>query len=122
MSIILCLSIKYFAFFFFKYIKINEFVIDSIPILNSFLFFLFSGGRCFREIRNLCRLPNLIRLSLVDPHYGDNPVCRLCNYQTYVLYHLSQLTLFDTIQVSEEAKQVFFHYFGKKKKIMKKMV
>lgn len=34
----------------------------------------------FREIKYLNRLPNLIDLKLYDPHYGENPICNLCNY------------------------------------------
>ena len=34
----------------------------------------------FREILNLNRLPNLVDLKLYDPHYGENPICNLCNY------------------------------------------
>ena len=36
---------------------------------------------CFKELLHLGRLPALRSLSFCDPHYGDNPVCGLCNYQ-----------------------------------------
>ena len=41
----------------------------------------------FKEVLNLNRLPNLKVCTFQDPHYGDNPICNLCNYQTFVLYH-----------------------------------
>jgi Leucine-rich repeat (LRR) protein len=36
---------------------------------------------CFKELLHLGRLPALRSLSFCDPHFGDNPVCGLCNYQ-----------------------------------------
>ena len=57
----------------------------------------------FQEISNLSRLPNLKSLALSDLHFGLNPICKLCNYQIYVLYHLQQLRYLDTLPVSEEA-------------------
>lgn len=53
---------------------------------------------------NLNRLPNLKILSFYDPHFGENPICNLCNYQTYVLYHLRNIAKLDTLTISEEAK------------------
>jgi hypothetical protein len=43
-------------------------------------------------------------LAFYDPHFGENPICNLCNYQTYVLYHLRNITKLDTLSISEEAK------------------
>lgn len=34
----------------------------------------------FKEALNLNRLPKLKILSFYDPHFGDNPICNLCNY------------------------------------------
>ena len=34
----------------------------------------------FKEVLNLNRLPNLTSCSFLDPHYGENPICSLCNY------------------------------------------
>jgi Leucine-rich repeat (LRR) protein len=34
----------------------------------------------FKEVLNLNRLPNLIMCNFIDPHYGENPICSLCNY------------------------------------------
>ncbi|KAF0770924.1 hypothetical protein AaE_002512, partial [Aphanomyces astaci] len=51
----------------------------------------------FQSLHGLNKLPALRSLSLSDPHYGDNPVCRLCNYQTYLLCQLPALIYLDTI-------------------------
>jgi Leucine-rich repeat (LRR) protein len=34
----------------------------------------------FKEVLNLNRLPALRTCTFQDPHYGDNPICNLCNY------------------------------------------
>ena len=58
----------------------------------------------FKELLNLNRLPNLRIATFFDPHYGDNPIINLCNYQTYVLYHLPCLEKLDTLHISDDAK------------------
>ncbi len=58
----------------------------------------------FQDIANLARLPRLRHLSLADQHWGDNPVCSLCNYATYVLYQLPGLITMDAAYVSDDAK------------------
>ena len=35
----------------------------------------------FKEVLNLNRLTNLKILAFYDPHYGENPICNLSNYQ-----------------------------------------
>ena len=45
----------------------------------------------FKEVLNLNRLQNLKILAFYDPHFGENPICNLCNYQTFVLYHLKNI-------------------------------
>ncbi|KAF0688537.1 Aste57867_19853 [Aphanomyces stellatus] len=60
----------------------------------------------FQTLAGLTKLPALRTLSLSDPHFGDNPVCRLCNYQTYLLCQLPGLTFLDTIELSATNKQV----------------
>ena len=57
----------------------------------------------------------LRRLTLADADFGSNPVCGLCNYQTYMLFHLPQLTMLDTIGISDEAKQLAEATYMKKK-------
>ena len=69
----------------------------------------------FKEVLNLNRLPNLRICTFQDPHYGDNPICNLCNYQTYVLYHLPNLIRLDTLLISEDAKAFADATFMKKR-------
>ena len=57
-----------------------------------------------QDIANLARLPALKHLSLADQHWGDNPVCSLCNYATYVLYQLPGLVTMDAAYVLDDAK------------------
>ena len=33
-------------------------------------------------------------------------MCELCNYQTYVFFHLQQLNYMDTMPIPDEGKQV----------------
>ena len=47
----------------------------------------------------LSSLPNLCSLSLCDPAYPPNPVCRLCNYSTHALYHMPHLHWLDDREV-----------------------
>ncbi|TYZ63056.1 hypothetical protein PybrP1_006872 [[Pythium] brassicae (nom. inval.)] len=60
----------------------------------------------FKSLLSLTSLERLTSLALSDPHYGDNPVCRLCNYQTYIMFHLSRLTCLDTVELSTRNKQI----------------
>ena len=60
-----------------------------------------------RLVRHFPRLhnpnPNHLTLTLTltsDLHYGESPVCALCNYQTYVLYHLQQLSRLDSVTIA----------------------
>lgn len=69
----------------------------------------------FREVRNLARLPHLRSVCFSDPHYGDNPVCNLCNYQTYCLFQLRQLAVLDTMVLSEESKAMAEATYMKKR-------
>jgi hypothetical protein len=70
---------------------------------------------CFKDLDNLARLPSLSNLALNDPHFSPNPVCMLCNYQTYALYQLTQLTCLDALVLSDEAKHLAQATFSKKK-------
>eukprot|EP01065_Artemidia_motanka_P036882 TRINITY_DN4493_c0_g1_i1.p1 TRINITY_DN4493_c0_g1~~TRINITY_DN4493_c0_g1_i1.p1 ORF type:complete len:1596 (+),score=457.90 TRINITY_DN4493_c0_g1_i1:54-4841(+) len=69
----------------------------------------------FREIPYLDRLVNLRSLYFSDPHFGDNPVCQLCNYQTYTLYHLSKIKVLDYNTISDESRHLAEATFVKKK-------
>lgn len=57
----------------------------------------------FKEILHLAQLKKLSQLCLSDPNFSDDPICALCNYQTYVVHHLPNLTMFDTLQVTAES-------------------
>ena len=50
----------------------------------------------FKDIPNLSRMRRLTSLSFGEPHFGENPLCSLCNYSTYVLFHMPQLKTFDS--------------------------
>jgi Leucine-rich repeat (LRR) protein len=60
----------------------------------------------FREILHLTKLNKLETLCFSDPNYSDNPICKLCNYQTYVIHHLQKLTSFDTLKISTESRKL----------------
>lgn len=65
----------------------------------------------FRETLNLLRLPRMRILCFRDPQFGKaansgaNPICSLCNYETFVIFHFQQLEVFDSFVISEEIKQ-----------------
>ena len=69
----------------------------------------------FKEVLNLNRLPCLSECTFNDPHYGDNPICNLCNYSTYVLYHLPRLYRLDTEMISDDSKNFAEGTFMKKR-------
>ncbi|KAJ3012251.1 UNVERIFIED_CONTAM: Leucine-rich repeat-containing protein 9 [Siphonaria sp. JEL0065] len=60
----------------------------------------------FRDILFLAILPALTSLSLSDPNYADNPICSLSNYQTHVIYHLPNLHVLDTLEVTDESRRI----------------
>jgi hypothetical protein len=69
----------------------------------------------FKDIPYLTRLRLLSSLSFTDSHFGDSPVCTLCNYHTYILFHLPQLNILDSLIIADEARQVADATFMKKK-------
>lgn len=69
----------------------------------------------FKGLLSLATLDSLSVLTLSDPHFGDNPVCRLCNYQTYLMCHLPKLAFLDTAEVSPRNKQIAEATMVKKK-------
>ena len=42
-------------------------------------------------------------------------MCALCNYQTYVLYHLQQLARLDSVTIADESRQLAEATYMKKK-------
>lgn len=69
----------------------------------------------FKEVLNLTRLPNLTYCNFSDPNYGENPICSLCNYQTYVMFHLINLVRLDMTSVGDDAKAFAESTFMKKR-------
>lgn len=68
-----------------------------------------------KELLNLNRLQKLRVTAFLDEHYGENPICNLCNYQTYVLYHLPKLEILDMMVISEDSKALAEATFMKKR-------
>ena len=68
-----------------------------------------------KELLSLKCLPLLQILSFSDPHYGDNPICCLSNYQIYVLYHLPRIEVLDAIKITEDSKVMAEVTFMKKR-------
>lgn len=69
----------------------------------------------FKEIQYLDRLRDLKSVSFKNPNFGQNPICSLCNYQTYALYHLTRITKLDELYITDEARRVAETTFLKKK-------
>ncbi|CAE7193588.1 Lrrc9 [Symbiodinium natans] len=67
-----------------------EHVVDRMPRLQS-LNLADNRLYSYREVISLSKLDALHTLSFADPDFGENPICFLCNYSTYVLYHLPKL-------------------------------
>jgi Leucine-rich repeat (LRR) protein len=60
-----------------------ESIRTSLDKLKSLAELNLAGNRVcsFKEALNLNRLPKLKVLLFYDPHFGENPICNLCNYQ-----------------------------------------
>jgi len=71
------------------------------------------GG--FKDILNLGTLTKLTKLTLQDAHWGSNPICALCNYQTYLLCHVQYLQSLDNNVVTAAAHATAEATFIKKK-------
>lgn len=56
------------------------------------------------EVKLLLRLCSLKILCLSDPHFGENPVCRLVNYTTYMHYLFPRLQQLDCSRISDDHK------------------
>lgn len=69
----------------------------------------------FKEIPALDKLKNLKSLALKCIDFGENPVCSLCNYQTYALYHLNNITKLDNLVITEQSRHLADATFLKKK-------
>jgi len=77
------------------------------------------AGNCFssfQEVIKLNKLPSLKYLVLKDSLYKDNPVCLLCNYTTYILFHFPDLRRLDSIDiVNEQLRELAISAVNKKK-------
>ncbi|KAJ7525202.1 hypothetical protein O6H91_17G041500 [Diphasiastrum complanatum] len=60
----------------------------------------------FKEIELLARLRRLQDLRFSDSNWGDSPLSRLHNYQTYVLFRLQHLQRLDTVDLADDVKQL----------------
>ena len=66
------------------------------------------------EIRALSVLDRLRTLQLSDPHFGDNPVCALCNYRTLLIHDLPGIQLLDSEQITDEDRAAAHLVYTKK--------
>lgn len=74
-----------------------EIIPESLPCLKNLNRINLAGNNIghFKEILAMNKLPNLKRLCFNDPMYGNNPICSLNNYSTFVMYNLTNLEEFD---------------------------
>ena len=56
---------------------------------------------------HLSQLPYLRSVSFKDPMSAPNPVSFLCNYSTYILYHIPTLTRLDSYDVHQKSLKDF---------------
>ncbi|KAG5477701.1 hypothetical protein LSCM1_04997 [Leishmania martiniquensis] len=66
------------------------------------------------ELRHLQQLPCLRHLWLLDPLFGDNPICRLSNYVTLTIAMLGSLDILDGIFVTSEQRSLVESVLHKK--------
>ncbi|CEG45969.1 Protein phosphatase 1, regulatory subunit, and related proteins [Plasmopara halstedii] len=59
-----------------------------------------------KGLLSLATMDQLSSLILSDVHFGDNPVCRLCNYETFLVCQLPRLTFLDTLLLPARNKQI----------------
>lgn len=74
-----------------------------------------------QDLVQLSLLQNLHSLSLCDPAYPPNPVCRLCNYSTYAIYHLPHLYWLDDREVKGHQLQHIVQTIVANKKLYYRM-
>ena len=92
-------------------------ICDALMASTSLEELVLAGNQIsnFKDIPNLARMRRLTSISFAEPHFGDNPLCSLCNYQTYVTYHLTQLASLDMEHISDDAKRLARAIYLKKK-------
>lgn len=76
-----------------------------------------SGNRInnVEEIRPLREMTNLKVLYFFDPHYGENPLCKIYNYQTYMLFNFDFLDRFDSLVINDESRKSAVVEFKRKR-------
>jgi len=92
---------------------INNSLITNLALEDLNLADNLIGG--FKDMLNLSTLSKLTKLTLQDAHWGSNPICALCNYQTYVLCHVQFLSSLDNNVVTPAAHATAEATFIKKK-------
>merc|ERR1712096_538235 len=75
----------------------------------------------FKEVIKLNKLSSLKYLVLKDSLYKDNPVCLLCNYTTYILFHFPHLQQLDSLDIRNEQLRELAVSTVEKKKMYYKM-
>ena len=67
------------------------------------------------EIKHIRELTGLKVLYFFDPHFGENPICKIYNYQTYMLFHFDFLDKFDNLNINDDSKRSAVIEFKKKR-------
>jgi Leucine-rich repeat (LRR) protein len=64
---------------------------NTLDDLNCLEELNLSGNKICRieEILMLKKIPNLKVLSFFDPHFGENPICKIYNYQVINIFQSS---------------------------------
>lgn len=90
---------------------------DNLRQLKSLQELNLSGNKIcnISEIMKLKKLKSLKIISFFDPHFGENPICKIYNYQTFMLYHFNHLEKFDNLIVNAESKKCAQIEFKKKR-------
>lgn len=69
----------------------------------------------FEDVICLSELRSLSELTLVDPHWGPNPVCALSNYTTYLLQSLPRIAVLDGMVIASSDRDAALATFSKKR-------
>lgn len=67
------------------------------------------------EIKPLREMTHLKALFFFDPHYGENPICKIYNYQTFMLFTFDFLDKFDSLSINDESKKSAVVEFKRKR-------
>jgi hypothetical protein len=94
-----------------------EHVGNRLKSLHSLREVNLSGNRInnVEEIKPLREMTNLKVLYFFDPHYGENPLCKIYNYQTYMLFNFDFLDRFDSLVINDESRKSAVVEFKRKR-------